>query len=328
MMLRFLRLAAAFVATVSCGASAQYVLSGKSGDEANLVCKASPIDSDTFYASETVPYTHEAELRFRYYANKWGDEIGHQIYYTCENYDQMTPEYDASWRPGNTYVSATDKVIKVEKATFLPENWDTIPTPEEKAKAQAEKKGKKTEAAKAATAEPASAEPKKSAAQVAAEEAAARKAKYEAEFQAKHDEYERQLAERERKIQEFNELTAKMEAQKQANLAAAAAAADAYKKEQDKYADVVRQHQDEVARYEAQVNGTAANPPAGKPGRFQVTGGIVDTRDAAMASLMRDPRGPQITDIRCDEITFYNPPKWSCFGFVIETRTPGQGSAQ
>ena len=119
-----------------------------------------------------------------------------------------------------------------------------------------------------------------------------------------------------------------MEAQKQANLAAAAAAADAYKQEQDKYADVVRQHQDEVARYEAQVNGAAANTPTGKPGRFQVTGGIVDTREAAMASLMRDPRGPQITDIRCDEITFYNPPKWSCFGFVIETRTPGQGSAQ
>lgn len=45
--------------------------------------------------------------------------------------------------------------------------------------------------------------PKKSAAEIAAEEAAARRAEHEAAFQAKQDEYERQVAERERKVKEF-----------------------------------------------------------------------------------------------------------------------------
>jgi len=328
-MLRFLRLAAGLAATVSCAASAQYVLSGSTADEPNLVCKASPIDSDTFYASETVPYTHEAELRFRYYANKWGEQIGHQVYYTCESYERMTPEYDASWRPGNTYVGATGKTFKVEKATFLPENWDTVPTPEEKAKGQAQKTGKKGQVAKPITAADATpAEPKKSAAQIAAEEAAARKAKYEAEFQAKQDEYERQLAERDRKVREFNELTAKMEAQKQANLAAAEAAANAYKQEQDKYAQTIRQHQDEVARYNAQVNGSAPPAAPGKGGRFQATGAIVDTREAAMAALLRHPKGPELVDIQCDTIKMFDPPKWTCWGFYYETITPQGGSRQ
>ncbi|MCL6728972.1 hypothetical protein [Sphingomonas hankyongi] len=303
---------------------AQYSIAAPDPDAPHIMCKAYKVGTNDVWASGEAPNVRESYSRFEYYARKYDENLRSD----CQRFTNIDPDYRKSFEPGETYQGSFGDTYTLIQAPFLPEDWSTTPTPEEKTKAQAEKKGRKGEAAKPATAEAASPEPKKSAAQIAAEEAAARKAKYEAEFQAKQDEYERQLAERERKIQEFNELTAKMEAQKQANLAAAAAAADAYKKEQDKYADVVRQHQDEVARYEAQVNGTAANPPAGKPGRFQVTGGIVDTRDAAMASLMRDPRGPQITDIRCDEITFYNPPKWSCFGFVIETRTPGQGSAQ
>lgn len=118
-----------------------------------------------------------------------------------------------------------------------------------------------------------------------------------------------------------------MEQQQRENAAAAQAASEAYKKEQEKYAEIVRQHQDEVARYEAQVSGTAPKP-AGRPGRFQVTGSIVDGRDAAMAALMRDPRAARITDIQCGEVKMFNPPKWTCWGFVIDTVTPAAASSQ
>lgn len=186
-----------------------------------------------------------------------------------------------------------------------------------------------TSAGASAVEERTPAEPKKSAAQAAAEAAAARKAEYEAEFQAKQDEYERLLADRERKVQEFNELQAKMEAQKQANLAAAEAAANAYKQEQEKYAETLRQHQDEVARYNAQVNGTQAAPSgSGNGGRFQATGGALATREQAMASLLSHPKGAELVDIQCDTIKMFDPPKWTCWGFYYQTVTPQAGSKQ
>ena len=89
----------------------------------------------------------------------------------------------------------------------------------------------------------ASAEPKKSAAQIAAEEAAARKAKYEAEFQAKQDEYERKLAEQQKQVEDFKKAQEEVERTKAANQAKADAAAAAFKAEQEAYAESVRHNE-------------------------------------------------------------------------------------
>jgi len=106
--------------------------------------------------------------------------------------------------------------------------------------------------AKEESSEVSAAPPKKSAAQIAAEEAAARRAQREAEFQAKQDEYQRQLADRERRVQEFNELQAKMEAQKEANRLAAEKALAEYQAKMAEHSQTVAQHDAEQARYEQQ----------------------------------------------------------------------------
>jgi hypothetical protein len=47
-----------------------------------------------------------------------------------------------------------------------------------------------------------------------------------------------------------------------------------------------------------------------------------------MAALMRDPRGPRITDVQCGEVKMFTPAKWTCWGFVTETIEAQQGSKQ
>jgi hypothetical protein len=281
------------------------------------MCKAYKAGSNIVLGSGEAPNERESSSRFEYYAEQYDEKLRTD----CQRFTTIDPEYRKSFEPGETYTGSMGDVFTIEHAPFLPENWSTTPTPKEKGR---KSKSDRTETKSTAKSEhEVSTPPKKSAAQVAAEEAAARKAQREAEFQAKQDEYERQMADRERKLQEFNELTAKMEAQKLANAAAAEAAASAYKQEQDKYAAALRQHQDEVSRYQAQVNGTTTTS-----GRFQVTGAIVDTREAAMAALMRDPRGPRITDVQCGEVKMFTPAKWTCWGFVTETIEAQQGSKQ
>src|SRR4051812_9153334 len=201
-------------------AGAQLVFGGSSDDEPNIVCRAWVGDSNTVYASETVPNNPDAQERFRYHADRWG---GDDTHINCQKYRAMTPEYDATWRPGNTYLNYMDETVTVEKATFLPDGWDTTPTPKEieaKRLAKTEKKnppGAPTEAA----------EPKKSAGDLAAEEAAKRRAEREAEFQAKQAEYERKVAEQQNMVDEYKraqEEVARTKAEQQAKADAAAAA--------------------------------------------------------------------------------------------------------
>ena len=234
-----------FVALVpGASVSAQYVLSGDTGQEPYIVCKASPIHSDTYYASETVPNNPEASRRFTYHADKYGEQIGDRMYVTCEQYERMTPEYDATWRPGS-YQTDEGKTITVERATFLPDGWDTTPTPEEK---------KATLAGKSRSATPSSGEPpRKSAAQIAAEEAAKRRAEYEAEFQKKQAEYERKLAEQQQQVEDYKRAQEELARTKeQQRLAAEKALAD-YQGQLAAHAETIRQHDAEVAKYEQEL---------------------------------------------------------------------------
>lgn len=239
------RIIAVVVALSAGTASAQYVLSGNSGDEPNLVCKASPMRSDTYYASETVPNTREARRRFQHYADEYGKEIGDRMHVTCEEYERMTPEYDASWRPGS-YVAASGKTIVVEKAPFLPRNWDTTPLPDE----QPEKSERKAVAAPKADARPDPA-PERSAS--AADDAAARRAAEKAAFEAEHAEWERQAELRERALAEYEESQREIAEKKAQQAAAAQKAAEAFRRKQEAHAETLRQHQEEVARYEREL---------------------------------------------------------------------------
>ena len=101
--------------------------------------------------------------------------------------------------------------------------------------------------------EPAQSGTAKSAAQAAGEEAAARRAAAKAEFDAKHAAWQREKAAQEQQVADFQAAQRAIAERKAAQAAAAQAAADAFKREQEAHAALVRQHQDEVLRHQALV---------------------------------------------------------------------------
>ena len=93
-------------------------------------------------------------------------------------------------------------------------------------------------------AEPATKDP--SAAEIAAKERTARAAEREAEFQRKQAVYEAELAEQKRKVAEYEQAKADVARQKGEQAAAAKAAQDAFRKQQEA-------HDAEVAKYESEL---------------------------------------------------------------------------
>ena len=162
-------------------ARAQYSIALPDPDAPHIMCKAYKVGTNDVWASGEAPNVRESYSRFEYYARKYDDQLRSD----CQRFTTIDPDYRKSFEPGQTYQGSFGDTFTLIQAPFLPEDWSTTPTPQEKAKSQAAETGKKGEAAKPATADATPAETKKSAAQIAAEEAAARKAKYEAEFQAK-----------------------------------------------------------------------------------------------------------------------------------------------
>jgi hypothetical protein len=152
-------------------------------------------------------------------------------------------EADANWRRG---------VFLEQDPNFPPKNmveleWTMPP-------AKLAKKGSKPASAKPvkeAKPAPVPAEPKKSAAQIDAEERAARAAEREAEFQRKHEEYERGVAERNRQVEEYDRAKEAM-ARKQAEQKAAVDQAAA------EYAQRMEAHSAEAERYESEREAAAA----------------------------------------------------------------------
>ena len=245
MKLRRVALIGVSIFVVPASAWAQLVLSGDTGDEPYIVCKTSPMSSDTYYASETVPNNPQASSRFRYHAEKYGEQIGERMWMDCEAYERMTPEYDATWRPGS-YKNSDGKTITVEKASFLPDGWDTTPTPDEKKKVVAADRAKNTASSSDTATQPSPAE-------TAAEAAAKRRAEYEAEFQKKQAEYERQLAEQQRQVEAYKQAQDEIARKKEEQRAAAERALANHKSEMAAHAETIRQHDAQVAQYERDV---------------------------------------------------------------------------
>jgi hypothetical protein len=147
------------------------------------------------------------------------------------------------------------------------------------------------------------------------------------EAQAK---YEADLAEQQRKVAEFErakEEAARKTAEQQA---AAQRSLDAYKAEQAAYAEQLLRHQQEIGDYQAKMIAQPALPkPAGAGGSFQATSGFLDTRGAALESLHKQPVAANgLSDVQCKEVTFYTPPKWTCWGFYRQEVKPAGASAQ
>ncbi len=227
-------------AITSHSASAQLVLGFQNHDDPYIMCKVYVTGSNVRLGSGETANTREAGDRFGYYAKKWAEETGNKINYDCERYERITDEWRARWEVGSSFVNDDGETITIEKAPFLPDNWASTPTPEEKEKLASE--NVKTNVA--AKDSGGGSEPgKKSAAQIAAEEAAARKAKYEAEFQAKQAEYERKLAEQQQQVEDFKRAQEEVERTRAANQAKADAAAAAFKAEQEAYAESVRHNE-------------------------------------------------------------------------------------
>jgi hypothetical protein len=160
----------------------------------------------------------------------------------------------------------------------------------------------------------------------AAEVAAERHKAVEERNRAAQAQYEADLAEHERKVTEFKRLTEEMERRKAQQQAEMQHIMDRYKADQAAHAEQMSQYQQEVNDYQNKL-ALQGSKGSATGGRRQATSAIVDSREAAMAGLMKLPVGP-LSDIQCDQITMYSPPKWSCWGFYLSDTKPTAASAQ
>lgn len=80
----------------------------------------------------------------------------------------------------------------------------------------------------------------------------------EAEFQRQYADYERRLAEQQRQVEAYRKAQADVARRKQEQRLAAAKAVAAYAVQMHAHDEVIRRHDDEVARYQAKVATTAS----------------------------------------------------------------------
>jgi hypothetical protein len=190
---------------------------------------------------------------------------------------------------------------------------------------------------KAVSAEATPAEAGPTAAEIAAKEHRA----VEERNRAAHEKYEAALAQQKRQVEEYEQAKEEVGRKKAEQEAAARQAMDASKGEQENYAEQVRRHQQEVIDYQGKVLGAASanklsteasrsnGNGAGKGGIFQATSGLTDTREKALWFLNQQPGAKNgLTDVQCQEITFYTPSKWTCWGFYRQEVKPTAASAQ
>jgi hypothetical protein len=160
----------------------------------------------------------------------------------------------------------------------------------------------------------------------AAELSAERHKAAEERYSAAQAQYEADLAEQQRKVAEFKRLTEEMEHKKAAQQASAQSAMDSFKAEQAAHAEQMSKYQQDMNDYRNKLAQQGSKGSA-TGGRGQATSAIVDSREAAMAALMRLPVGP-LSDVQCGPVTMYSPPKWTCWGFYQSDAKPSEASAQ
>jgi len=211
------------------------------------MCKAWTGDSSTTFASGQVANQPNAQDRFRYHARKYGEQIGQQNYTDCVDFKLISAEYRNSFTPGATFQNYRNETRNVVAATFLPPNWESTPTPEEKG-SKASKEAKRP----AATPEAAVAAGKSPAA-LAAEERAVRATEREAEFQRKQAAYESGLAEQKRQVEEFERAEAEFARKKAEQQAKADAVMEAFRRQSDAHAELMRKHSEENTAYREKI---------------------------------------------------------------------------
>lgn len=147
--------------------------------------------------------------------------------------------------------------------------------------------------------------------------------------------YEAELAAQKAKVAEYERAKDDVARRKAEQAAAAQQVLAEHQRQMQAYDEQVlaeqqqqMQAQDKQTRLRQRELASRDAKNNGKGGRFQATGGVLPTRDAALASLMKLPLPAPLTDIQCDTVKMFTPPKWTCWGFYTYTRKAEGASAQ
>lgn len=140
--------------------------------------------------------------------------------------------------------------------------------------------------------------------------------------------YEADLSAQKRQVEDFERAAEQVARKKAEQEAAAQKAINAFKAEQAAHAEVLKKHQEQVSNYQRELLAQQQGTKAQTARRVQATGSILDTRDAAMASLLRLRLPSPLSDVQCGEVKMFSPAKWTCWGFYQDNRQPSSGSKQ
>jgi hypothetical protein len=101
-----------------------------------------------------------------------------------------------------------------------------------------------------------------------------------------------------------------------------------YAAEQARHAEGVAQAAAKQREYERQLEAYKTKPTsvAGTEGTFKATSAFRATKDEAMGELTGGDR--VVTNIRCKEVTFYKPARWTCWGTYRDTVSQSATSKQ
>lgn len=96
----------------------------------------------TIYAAEDAPNDPKVSSRFRYYAEKFAREQGHDRVNTdCISFTRKAPSWAQSHTPGHSYYNSLwKKQVTVVRFPGLPEGWSKTPVPGEEVERKEEEK--------------------------------------------------------------------------------------------------------------------------------------------------------------------------------------------
>ncbi len=179
--------------------------------------------------------------------------------------------------------------------------------------------------------------------QADAERAAARQRAHEAVVERNRlaqEKYEAELAEQQRKVAEFKRATEEVAQRKAEQQAAAERVLADFDKAKAAHEETLRQHNAELAKYNAEVASASGNPTqriaskAGDEGVFQLNSGG-PSQERAKESLMttaarlRSGWTSDLYDVQCvDQTIPGGVPMWFCRGSYRQLRTPATSASR
>lgn len=279
-------------------------------DKPRLLCKAWTGNDNVVMGTSEVVNNPKAKDRYAYHARKYGESIGTTIYTDCLSFEGITDDYRATFTPGSSFQNYEKETVTVVEAPFLPQGWESTPTPGEKKHATSKGGTKASVSRPSAATASESRESATNAAQERAERARLLREENEtirAKNKREAEAYGRDLTDYETKRAAHEQMLA----DHRASIAKASAERAAHEVKLAENAAQAAAHQEEMANYRQKL----ANPPAkGTQGIFQSTGMLRPTRNEAMANLMSmSSKVPELFDIQCNERKVV-PTGWTCFG--------------